>query len=113
MNYLITTGISFLKKLQWSFLPVLFIQSPAIADEFLMADIAKHASEADCWLVIDGNVYDVTTYLPYHLAPPNVILQWCGKDATTGFETKDDGKPHSATAQQLLKRYQVGKIVNK
>ena len=83
-----------------------------MANEFSMKDVAEHALESDCWLVIDGSVYDVTTYLPYHLAPPGVILEWCGKDATIGFIEKNDGKPHSKTAQQLLERYRIGKIIN-
>lgn len=82
----------------------------AATDKFSMADISTHASDGDCWIIIEGKVYDITSYIPYHLAPPDIILTWCGKDATEAFLTKGYGQPHSSTAKQLLKQYYIGEF---
>ena len=33
---------------------------------FTLAEVAKHNTDADCWLVIEGVVYDVTEFLSEH-----------------------------------------------
>lgn len=44
--------------------------------------VAKHTSADDCWVVLYGNVYDVTEFLPSHPGGSNIILKLAGKDAT-------------------------------
>lgn len=29
-------------------------------------DVAQHASPDDCWVVVNGKVYDLTTFAPNH-----------------------------------------------
>ncbi|MCL4163225.1 UNVERIFIED_CONTAM: hypothetical protein GTU68_042885, partial [Idotea baltica] len=29
-------------------------------------EVAKHNSNKDCWVVVDGKVYDVTLFIPNH-----------------------------------------------
>jgi cytochrome b5 len=41
---------------------------------FSKEEIAKHNTLQDCWLIIDGSVYDVTKFLPLHPAGKNIIL---------------------------------------
>lgn len=77
---------------------------------FSAADIAKHNSKGDCWFSIRDGVYDVTTYVPQHPSPPQVLLDWCGKDATVAFDTKQRGRPHSDYAVQMLPKYRVGTL---
>jgi cytochrome b involved in lipid metabolism len=52
---------------------------PAI-DQLLL--VAKHTSADDCWVVLYGNVYDVTGFLPNHPGGAKIILKLAGKDAT-------------------------------
>lgn len=73
-----------------------------------LAEVARHASPSDCWMVIDGVVYDFTAYLPKHPADPALIRKYCGRDASEAFRTKDAGRPHSPYAQQLLPTYRKG-----
>ncbi len=75
-----------------------------------LAELARHRSAADCWMAIEGNVYDFTSYVATHPTAPEVIIQWCGKEATEAFNTKGYGRPHSAAASAILPRYLVGKL---
>ncbi|OSX75999.1 hypothetical protein BU14_0212s0019 [Porphyra umbilicalis] len=74
---------------------------------FDMAEVAKHASSRDCWLVISGGVYDVTSYLAEHPGGEDVMLDMAGKDATNEFE--DVG--HSPDAVEQLRHLRVGSVL--
>ncbi|HJW03413.1 MAG TPA: cytochrome b5-like heme/steroid binding domain-containing protein [Azospira sp.] len=92
---------------RWSSLPE--EKPPVIAVKHLaMEEIARHASTDDCWMSIDGKVYDLTAYLPDHPSRPGIILPWCGKEASEAYRTKTKGRPHSPEAEQLLATYQIG-----
>lgn len=81
------------------------------ASTFSMADVAKHSSKADCWVAIEGNVYDISSYIDRHPAPERVLLDACGKDATEGWKTKGEkGKPHSRKAEVLLGSFLKGTL---
>ncbi|KAK4688969.1 L-lactate dehydrogenase (cytochrome), partial [Tremellales sp. Uapishka_1] len=49
-------------------------------------EVQKHRSREDCWVVIDGNVYDVTDFLDNHPGGGGIILANAGKDATKIFK---------------------------
>ena len=80
--------------------------------EFTSDQVAAHGSAASCWLIIAGGVYDVTRYIDVHPANPRTILNYCGKEATKGFDTKDRNRPHSSEARQLLEQYRIGTLSN-
>ena len=74
------------------------------------AELARHASDADCWMAIYGEVYDLSPYLPEHPSRLDIILPWCGKEATEAYASKNKGRPHSAAADQLLPQYRLGAL---
>ena len=77
---------------------------------YTVDEVAKHNSPDDCWLVIHGKVYDVTSFIPQHPGG-DIITQYCGKDATEVFENRPgSGTPHSDTARQLLENYYIGEL---
>ena len=88
------------------------VTAPAAAKpsekRFALAEVARHATETDCWMAINGVVYDLTAYLPEHPSRPSVVLPWCGKEATEAYKTKTKGRPHSPEADQLLPTYRIG-----
>lgn len=77
---------------------------------YTAAELARHDKAKDCWMAIDGSVYDISAYVPQHPSDPAVILPWCGKEATQAYHTKTKGRPHSPYADQLLPKYRIGRL---
>eukprot|EP00035_Acanthoeca_spectabilis_P020240 m.431825 g.431825 ORF g.431825 m.431825 type:complete len:85 (-) comp17351_c0_seq1:2530-2784(-) len=50
-----------------------------------MSEVARHKSKDDCWVAIDGKVFDVTKFLDDHPGGKKAILIYAGKDATEQF----------------------------
>ncbi|XP_019200321.1 PREDICTED: cytochrome b5-like [Ipomoea nil] len=69
-------------------------------------EVAQHNKTKDCWLIIDGKVYDVTPFMEDHPGGDEVLLSATGKDATNDFE--DVG--HSDAAREMMDKYFIGVI---
>merc|ERR1740138_1545312 len=52
---------------------------------FTMDEVAKHTTKGDCWVVVGGQVLNVTNFLPNHPGGELAILTFAGKDATEEF----------------------------
>merc|ERR1712170_334610 len=48
-------------------------------------EVAKHTTKADCWVVVAGQVLNVTDFLSEHPGGELAILTFGGKDATEEF----------------------------
>lgn len=59
--------------------------SPGTPSGITMAIVASHNTAASCWTVIDGGVYDVTTWIAQHPGGARAITQLCGTDGTALF----------------------------
>ena len=84
--------------------------TPADPGHWSLADVARHTTPHDCWMAIDGVVYDFTAYLPEHPSAPAVIVAWCGREASEAYHTKTRGRPHSSYADRLMPEYRVGRL---
>lgn len=80
-----------------------------------MAEISKHNKSTDCWMLISGNVYDITSFFGSHPGGNRVMADTCGTDATDAYLTKDPnatstagGQDHSSRAREMLKDYYLG-----
>lgn len=69
-------------------------------------EYAKHTNNLDCWLLIDGRVYNTTTFLAEHPGGDDVLLKYSGIDATKPF----DHQQHSAYAVSIRDSRIEGKI---
>lgn len=49
-------------------------------------ELAKHNTAEDCWVAINGKVYDLTSFLEEHPAGPKIITRQAGKDGTDAFD---------------------------
>jgi len=52
---------------------------------YTMEEVAKHTSKTDCWVVVAGQVLNVTKFLGEHPGGELAILTFAGKDATEEF----------------------------
>lgn len=81
-----------------------------------MTEIIKHNKQTDCWMLISGKIYDITSFFGSHPGGNNVMISSCGKDATDAYKTKDPNATstsggrggHSFNAQNLLSEYYLG-----
>merc|ERR1719261_2223811 len=50
-----------------------------------LEEVAKHNNKADCWVVLNGNVLNVTNFLKDHPGGELAIVTFAGKDASEEF----------------------------
>ncbi len=67
---------------------------------YTAAAVATHNTKADCWSIINSNVYDLTSYIPRHPGGSQNIVDICGKDGTSAFTGQHGGssKPEAILA---------------
>ena len=74
---------------------------------YTMADVKKKNTSSACWSVIDGNVYDLTKWIPAHRGGPQAIIFLCGKDGTSAFKAQHEG---ASTPMSVLANYFIGPL---
>lgn len=73
-----------------------------MARTYTYEEVQQHRSADSCWVVLYGNVYDVTSFLPSHPGGSKIILQLAGTDATEEYDpihppgTLEESLPPSA-----------------
>eukprot|EP00419_Tripos_fusus_P011399 CAMPEP_0172655066 /NCGR_PEP_ID=MMETSP1074-20121228/376_1 /TAXON_ID=2916 /ORGANISM="Ceratium fusus, Strain PA161109" /LENGTH=69 /DNA_ID=CAMNT_0013469603 /DNA_START=73 /DNA_END=279 /DNA_ORIENTATION=- len=55
-------------------------------------EVAKHASESDCWVIVGDDVYEVTNFLTDHPGGKKAIMLFAGKDSTEEFDMLHERK---------------------
>lgn len=69
------------------------------------AEVAKHATPEDAWVIIEGKVYALSDYLSEHPGG-KALFKHAGGDATKGF----NGPQHPDTVWDVLPTYYVGDL---
>ena len=73
---------------------------------FTMAEIKKHNTEEDCWIIVKDRVYDATQYLELHPGGmESILINSDGIDATEDFFAI-----HSSKAIKMLEKYYIGDL---
>ncbi|KAM0276112.1 hypothetical protein ACHAQH_007086 [Verticillium albo-atrum] len=78
-----------------------------MAKIFEADEVAKHNTTESCWVVLYGDVYDVTDFLSSHPGGTKIILKLAGKDAT---EEYDPVHPPGTLEENLKPEAKLGKI---
>jgi cytochrome b involved in lipid metabolism len=79
--------------------------APAASGLYAAAQVATHASATDCWSIVSGGVYNLTTWIGQHPGGPGVIKAMCGTDGTASFNGMHSS---SATAKAALDKFKIG-----
>ncbi|MEY3736550.1 MAG: hypothetical protein RLZZ251_266 [Actinomycetota bacterium] len=71
-------------------------------------DVAQHSTSQSCWSIVNGNVYDLTTWIGKHPGGPAFIEAICGKDGTAAFNGQHMGQQRP---ESILASYQIGVLI--
>ncbi len=68
------------------------------------AEVAAHNSATDCWSIVKGNVYNLTSYIQRHPGGSSVLESICGRDGSAAFSNQHNGqgKPNNVLSGFLL-----------
>lgn len=88
-------------------------------ETFTLEQVAEHNSLSDCWTIISGDVFDLTSFVSSHPGGSE-IGRACGIDGTTLFESREtesgesvgSGTPHSTNANGQLASFKIGTLAN-
>ncbi|KAH0372902.1 L-lactate dehydrogenase, partial [Aureobasidium melanogenum] len=59
---------------------------PDMGKVYTYDEVSQHRSADSCWVILYGNVYDVTKFVPEHPGGAKIILQLAGQDATEEYD---------------------------
>lgn len=76
-----------------------------MASIFTPAQVAEHNSRTSCWSIINGSVYDLTSWIPNHPGGERAILQLCGIDGSEQYNGKHGNARRPAA---ILAGFKIG-----
>jgi len=74
---------------------------------FDIETVSKHNTEDDAWIVVKGDIFDVTKFISFHPGGKNIIINNLGTDLTEAFGSKEVHE-HSEKAYRMLENYKIG-----
>lgn len=77
-----------------------------MAQTYSMAEVARHASKEDLWMVIGDGVYDLTKFAAFHPGGASFIVAAAGQDASEAFYALHRAEILEKTA----KKYRIGTL---
>lgn len=83
--------------------------APTTAASYTLAQVATHNSSASCYSAINGNVYDLTSFISQHPGGAAAIKSLCGVDGTAAYNGQHGGSRRPANELAGLK---IGVLAN-
>lgn len=78
-----------------------------MSQKYSPSEISVHSTKKDCWLVIHGKVYDVSTFMEDHPGGEEALLHASAiGDATDSFEEVG----HSSSATNMMEDFLIGTV---
>ncbi len=74
---------------------------------YTMSQVALHSTAPDCWSVVNGLVYNLTSYVNKHPGGAKEIIRICGRDGSSSFEGQHGGE---SKPERILASYQIGTL---
>ena len=74
---------------------------------YTLAEVAKRNTQTECWVAIDGGVYDLTEWIRQHPGGSGSIRALCGTDGTDQFISQHGGQSRPSST---LDRYYIGPL---
>lgn len=75
---------------------------------YTQAEVRQHNTRDDCWVIVDGKVYNVTTWIKVHPGGELLILDIAGMDITDPFLVNH----LPFVREKILPKFQVGFVSN-
>lgn len=76
--------------------------------DLTMADVAKHNTRDDCWIVVESHVYDITKYIDNHPGGWLPVVNMAGKDVTDAFANYHPARVY----KNLLPNFYIGDVTD-
>ena len=75
---------------------------------YTLDQVATHNSRSDCWTVVNGVVYDLSSFFGSHPGGADNLARLCGIDGTEAF-TNQHGS--NREAQDRIRDFEIGTLV--
>jgi cytochrome b involved in lipid metabolism len=70
-------------------------------------EVALHNNKSSCWTIVNGKVYDVTSFTGKHPGGEKAVLRLCGTDGTANFMSQHGGKKGP---ESTLAKFEIGTL---
>jgi len=82
------------------------IKDPRNRDNIISKyEVSQHNTQNDLWMIIKGNVYDITKYVKSHPGGVRALVKFAGKDGTENVQY------HSSAMLEILNsHYYIGRL---
>lgn len=70
------------------------------------SEVAQHKREGDCWVSMEGKVYDISNYVEEHPGGETAILKYAGRDVSVPFR----GPQHGSQVDDVIANYYIGTL---
>jgi cytochrome b involved in lipid metabolism len=77
------------------------------SDGYSLAIVEQHGTKDNCWVAINGSVYNLTDWVSRHPGGEGAIVRLCGTDGTEMFEKKHGSAKKPA---QMLVLFRIGSL---
>ncbi len=72
-----------------------------------MTEVKKHNKDTDCYTAINGNVYDLTSWIDQHPGGADAIISLCGIDGSSAFTEQHGGQ---GKPERELASFKIGPL---